>query len=171
MYFVPPKSGDELFYLRTLLAVVKGSTSFEDLRRLNGITYPTFYEACLARGLLEDNGEWRQCLLEASFMQTGEQLRHLFALLLLSCSPTRPEELWNEFRQHICGDLRARLRSSGWQTAQDDDIFDYGLWLLNRILLRHGKDLGSVLMSLPNRNWSGQAGNTLIGEQLNYIRS
>ena len=101
MYFVPPKSGDELFYLRTLLAVVKGPTSFEDLRRFNGITYLTFYEACLARGLLEDNGEWRQCLLEASFMQTGEQLRHLFTLLLLSCSPTQPAELWNEFHQHI----------------------------------------------------------------------
>ena len=170
MYFVPPKSGDELFYLRTLLAVVKGPTSFEDLRRFGGVTYLTFYEACLARGLLEDNGEWRQCLLEASFMQTGEQLRHLFALLLISCSPTRPAELWNEFRQHICDDLHAHLRSSGWGNPQDDDIFDYGLWLLNRILLRHGKDLGSILMPLPNRDWSGQAGNTLIGEQLNYNR-
>ena len=31
MYFVPPKSGDELFYLRTLPTVNKGPTSFEDL--------------------------------------------------------------------------------------------------------------------------------------------
>jgi len=170
MYFVPPKSGDELFYLRTLLTVAKGPASFEDLRRFDGITHTTFYEACLARGLLEDDGEWRQCLLEASYMQTGEQLRQLFALLLLSCTPTRPTELWNDFRQHICDDLRAHLGSSGWQMPQDEDIFDYGLWLLNAILLKHGKNLTSVQMPLPDRDWSAQAGNALIGEQMNYDR-
>ena len=31
MYFVPPNANDERFYLRTLLTVVKGPTSFEDL--------------------------------------------------------------------------------------------------------------------------------------------
>ena len=170
MYFVPPKSGDELFYLRTLLTVAKGPTSFEDLRRFNGITHPTFYEACLARGLLEDDGEWRQCLLEASHMQSGEQLRHLFALLLLSCTPTQPVQLWNNFRSHICDDIRAHLRSSGWENPQDEDVYDYGLWLLNAILLKHGKDLSCVQMPLPDRDWSGQAGNGLIGEQLNYDR-
>ena len=144
--------------------------SFEDLRQFNGTTYPTFFKACLAMGLLEDDGEWRQCLLEASHMQTGEQLRQLFALLLLSCTPTEPALLWNDFRQHICDDLRAHLRSSGWQIPQDEDIFDYGLWLLNTILLKHGKDLTSVKMPLPNSDWSGQAGNSLIGEQLNYDR-
>src|SRR5882762_6531572 len=131
MYFIPLKSDDELFYLRTLLTVVKGPTSFEGVRQFNSTTHPTFYEACLARGLLEDDGEWRQCLLKASYMQTGERLRHLFALLLLSCTPTRLEQLWNDFREHICDDLRAHLRSSGWQIPQDEDIFDYGLWLLN----------------------------------------
>lgn len=105
MYFVPPSTQDEHFYLRTLLTVVKGPTSFESLRTFYGIAYPTFREACLARGLLEDDGEWRQCLMEASFMQTGERLRDLFATLLLFCCPTKPEQLWNEFREHICDDL------------------------------------------------------------------
>ncbi|KAF9642800.1 hypothetical protein BDM02DRAFT_3105214 [Thelephora ganbajun] len=36
------------------------------------------------------------------------------------------------------------------------------------ILLRHGKDLASVQLPLPTHNWSGQARNALIGEQLNY---
>ena len=52
-----------------------------------------------------------------------------------------------------------------------NDIFDYGHWLLNRILLRHRKDLWSVLMPLPNRDWSSQAGNSLISKQLNYERA
>ena len=44
-----------------------------------GSTYEHFQDACLARGLLEDNGEWRQCLEEAATMQVGNRLRHLFA--------------------------------------------------------------------------------------------
>jgi hypothetical protein len=113
MYFVPPSTTDERFYLRTLLTAVKGPTSFESLRTFGSVTYPTFHEACLARGLLEDDGEWRQCLLEASFMQTGARLRDLFATLLLFCCPTKPEQLWNEFRGHICDDLGYRLQCSG----------------------------------------------------------
>lgn len=59
MYFIKPTAGEQ-FYLRTLLTVVKGPTSFDDLRRIPGQQQllPTFYAACLARGLLEDDGEW-----------------------------------------------------------------------------------------------------------------
>jgi hypothetical protein len=70
MYFVPPTAG-ERFYLRTLLTVVCGPRSFDDLRSFEGILYPTFKDACNARGLLEDDGEWRLCLADASQLQTG----------------------------------------------------------------------------------------------------
>lgn len=73
MYFVAPSMG-ERFYLRLLLTIVKGPTSFEDLRTFNGALLPTFRAACLARGLLEDDAEWRQCLMEATMMQTGSCL-------------------------------------------------------------------------------------------------
>ena len=61
----------ECFYLCTLLTVVRGSTSFKDLKSFQGVEYPTFKEACLACGLLEDDQEWRLCLQEASAIQTG----------------------------------------------------------------------------------------------------
>ena len=70
MVYVPPNGG-ERFYLCTLLTVVKGPTSFAHLCTVNGTLYPTFRETCLARGLLEDDGEWRQCLQEAAMLQTG----------------------------------------------------------------------------------------------------
>ena len=59
MYYAHPGSG-ERFYLRTLLANVKGARSFEDLRSVDGdVPLPTFHQACLTRGLLEDDNEWR----------------------------------------------------------------------------------------------------------------
>lgn len=172
MYFVPPSASDERFYLRTLLTVVKGPTSFENLRTFGGLLHPTFREACLARGLLEDDGEWRQCLLEASAMQTGEQLRNLFVTLLLFCSPAKPERLWNEFREHICDDLGYRLRCGGRQDPQEDEIFDYGLWLIEQRLMKtQRKQLKDFPdMPIPEFDWEGVAENTLIGEQLSYDR-
>jgi hypothetical protein len=172
MYFIPPSVNDERFYLRTLLAVVKGPKSYEDLRTFNGITHPTFREVCLTMGLLQDDGEWKQCLLEASSMQTGSQLRHLFATLLLFCCPIKPEQLWNTFRHHICDDLRYRLQCTGRQDPQEDEVFDFGLWLLEQILVKTSrkylKDFPD--MPLPERAWDNEDENPLIGEQLNYNR-
>lgn len=48
----------EQFYMRRLLNVVRGATCFEDVRSFNGITYLTFKEACVARGMLADDSEY-----------------------------------------------------------------------------------------------------------------
>lgn len=90
MYAAAPASG-ERFYLRLLLTVVRGATGFESLRTVDGVVHPTFRQACLARGLLEDDGEWRLCLAEAADLQTGWTLRQLFTSILLHCQPTHPE--------------------------------------------------------------------------------
>ena len=91
--YVGPTAGEK-FYLRTLLMVVKGPKSFDDLKTVNGICYPTFQEACLRRGLLENDGEWQICLEDAATVQTGSQLCHLFATLLLFCNLAQPQQLW-----------------------------------------------------------------------------
>ncbi|PIA65621.1 hypothetical protein AQUCO_00100850v1 [Aquilegia coerulea] len=57
MYFANPNSG-ERFYLRLLLTVLKGPTSWADLKAFENVRYNTFKEACIARGLLEDDKEW-----------------------------------------------------------------------------------------------------------------
>ena len=105
MYYIPPKAG-EIFYLRTLLTVVCGPTSFEDLKTFEGILYSTFKVACLARGLLEDDAEWKLCLEEATVIQSGFQLRQLFVTILKECHPANPEALWHQFKYHICDNLK-----------------------------------------------------------------
>ena len=163
MCFVPPTAG-ECFYLRTLLTVVCGPKSFDDLRTFEGILYPTFKDACNARGLLDDDGEWRLCLVDASQFQTETRLRHLFTSILLFCQVSCPEALWSEFREHICDDLRIRINN-----PTNDQVFDYGLFLINQILSDSGYDLRNFPhMPLPVENWSTVTGNLFIADQLSY---
>lgn len=38
--------------------VVKGPTSFEGIKTVQGVTYDTFQAACKAMGLLDDDSHW-----------------------------------------------------------------------------------------------------------------
>ncbi len=66
MYYAHPTSGERC-YLWMLLNYVKGATSYEHLRTVNGIKHDTFKDACIAMGLLTDDNEWHEALEEASF--------------------------------------------------------------------------------------------------------
>ena len=152
MYFISPRQG-ELFYLHTLLAVVRGPTSFHNLRSFNDVEYPSFRESCVARGLLEDDGEWRQCLQEGSVMHTSSQLHQLFITILLFGNPSCTLVLWEEFHEHICDDLVYRLRRMGINEPLQDDVYDYGLHLLNQILHQSGHSLDDFALPMPRNQW------------------
>ncbi|KAI5409398.1 hypothetical protein KIW84_054999 [Lathyrus oleraceus] len=54
LIWVPPTTG-ELLYLRMMLTVVKGTTTYEDIRKVGGTRYIRFRDACFAIGFLEDD--------------------------------------------------------------------------------------------------------------------
>ncbi len=95
MYFVQPSKG-ECYYLRVLLTHVIGATCFEDLRTthrphtLTIVVHPTIRAACLARGLLQDDAKWDQCLLEAAGVQLPRSLQQLFDSLLIFNNVNNP---------------------------------------------------------------------------------
>ena len=170
MWFVSPSQG-ERFYLRMLLTVITGATLFPDLRTVNGIQHPTFKQACITLGLLQDDQEWIQCLTEASQMQVSSSLISLFALILLHCNPTSPEILWQQFRHHICDDLRVRLQSIYPNTTfENDDIYMYGLHLINKILIKSNRLLSHwPEMPAITGNWHiNVSGNRLLNEHRDY---
>ena len=74
IYTISPKQGD-CFYLRLLLLSIRGPTSFQMLRTVNGTTHESYRDACLALGLLEDDNIHRQTLQEDFF-------RILYTLLI-----------------------------------------------------------------------------------------
>ena len=100
LYFVSSLAGEK-FYLRILLHHVKGATSFESLKSINGEICETFKQACFKRGLLKDDQEWRDSLAEAASYKTGDQLLNLFSQILIFCDPKNPLEVWEEFKDQF----------------------------------------------------------------------
>jgi len=174
MYYAHPSAG-ERFYLRLLLTVVKGATSYEELRSFEDHLYPSFREACIARGLLEDDNEWHQCLQEAKHMAIGCQMRHLFVTILIDCSPSNPRALWDTFWQDICDDLKHQLQTRVFQNRNveptEDEIQDFGLYLIDQLLRQSGRRLQDW-DSMPQvaGNWRDilHDPNPLITEQRQY---
>ncbi|XP_019160783.1 PREDICTED: uncharacterized protein LOC109157339 [Ipomoea nil] len=83
IFYVPPATG-EIFYLRCLLNKIRGPTSYEDIRTVNGVHYNSFRDACYARGLVDDDNEYVDAIYEASHWASADQLRRLFVTLLMS---------------------------------------------------------------------------------------
>lgn len=152
--------------MRLLLTVVKGTKSFECLRTVNNVLYDSFKLACVARGLLEDDDEWIQCLQEAAVMNTGYQLRRLFCVILTQCFPLRPFALWKQFSVHICDDLAHKIRALFLiPSPTEAQVEDYGMYLLNELLQESGKSLLDFPpMPQSTGNWSEISGNRLILE-------
>ena len=84
----------ERFCLRLLLINVKGATSYEHLRTVNGTVYPTFKDAAIAMNLLESDRTWEATLQEAAAFQMPFKLRQLFVDICLYCNPTNALHLF-----------------------------------------------------------------------------
>ncbi|XP_043481809.1 uncharacterized protein LOC122510914 [Leptopilina heterotoma] len=103
MYSVNPRQL-ELFHLRLLLLTVKGVTSFQSLRTVNGVIHESFTSACLALGLIEDDSEWIRTMEEATLWMMPRSLRQLFVRILIHCHPVHPEKLWEQFKGQMSED-------------------------------------------------------------------
>lgn len=102
MSFVPPGTG-ELYYLRMLLNVQRGCTKYEDLRSVNNNVHDTFRGACEALGLLKDDREFIDGILDVATLAGGAYTRALFVSFLLPNSMCNPLHVWNE-TWHVLAD-------------------------------------------------------------------
>lgn len=107
--YVPP-SYVQAYYLRVLLNIVKGPRSFEEIRTVKGIVYPSFKDACYALGLLDDDKEYIEAIKEASLWGSGKFLRRLFAVMLLSNSVAMPINAWEATWNILTEDILIRRK-------------------------------------------------------------
>src|SRR6266404_186352 len=154
LVYIPPNAGEK-FYACLVLSNTKDLRSFNDLQRANGVLYPSIREACLARGLLQDDQEWKLTLDEAVPVQTGTILRHTFLIILQDCFPSNPLELWEQYKPFLCDDLHRQLT---WHRIQDittEKVHDYGLYLIAYMLVQENNiSMNHVGMPAPVHDWN-----------------
>lgn len=168
MYHCNPHQG-ERYYLRLLLTVVRGSRSFEDVRTVDEQVHSTFKAACLARRLLDDDGEWISCFTEAVQFSSGKALRSLFVTACTHEGIVDAPALWNRFRADICDDLPRRMVDFPAVPADfDEPHADYGLYLIAQELQNYGKTLADFELPLSTLLWVTDDTSLLIVAELDY---
>ncbi|KAJ1272622.1 hypothetical protein BS78_06G217300 [Paspalum vaginatum] len=149
--YVHPTTG-ETFYLRMLLMVVRGARSYKEVRTYNGKIYPTFRDACQARGLIGDDTEWSSLFDEAVVWASAYQLRNLFMTMLVYCN---------------VGNVRAlpcyRVSESALQSALMKD--------LDQMFSNNGLSIASYNLPVPDLPRSDASVNRLILDELSYDRT
>jgi hypothetical protein len=166
VYTVHPNNF-ECFFLRLLLHTVRGPTSFEALRTVNGRVCSTFREACQVRGLLEDDAQWDATMSEAAVAQSPARLRNLLVILLITCGPSNPGQLWESYKESLTEDilLQARRRNVGMTLDYTPDMFNQTLIILeDKALEMAGKDLKQLGLPTPQRNLGDRLSREMLRE-------
>jgi hypothetical protein len=167
---VNPSQG-ELYYLRMLLHIVKGSKSFSEIRTVAGHEYPTFRAACDALGLLGDDQEWSNAINDAAQWALPYQLRQLFVTILLFCEVTNPKRLYDDHASKMSEDITHRAnRNTSTRNISSTDNFIQSLLLLelDKLLRDAGYSLSHFNLPVPEGIGSVYVENRLILDELNY---
>ena len=126
MYFVSPQD-TERFALRLLLLYGKGFTSFEDVRTIDGVLYPSSVGAARAAGYLKDDGYFRSAMQEAVALRMPKQLRSFFVSLIVfaDMKPPLRVQLWSEFKEDFVEDyLHSGLSRQAAESVAYHDIVE-----------------------------------------------
>ena len=152
VYTVNPIHFD-CFCLRLLLHHVRGPTSFQDLKTVNGQLCETFQEACVRHGLVEDDAHWSSTLDDAATFVSPHRMRNLFAIMLVLCGIGQPLKLWDSYKEHLSEDVlhQARKAHRSQEVEFNDDIFNEALWRLQeQVLHLGGKELTTYGLPQPS---------------------
>ncbi|XP_036320445.1 uncharacterized protein LOC118734957 [Rhagoletis pomonella] len=142
------------FYLRLLLINVRGPISFQDLREVNGQLCATYRQACQELNLLEKDAHWDTSLADASNTARPQQMRTLFAVILTTCFPSNPKELWENYKDYMSEDILHRLRAANQNLDIQftPNVYNEALILIEDISLAiANKALVLLEMPAPNR--------------------
>ncbi|KAK1650868.1 hypothetical protein QYE76_068673 [Lolium multiflorum] len=170
IYYVQPNVG-ELYYLRMLLMIVKGATSYEDLKTYQGTTYLFFKEACAARGLLGDDTEWYHAFDEAVLWGFGARLRQLFVTMLLYCGVKNEKTFFERYWVDLADDLQYGIRLARQDPKYEvpiGQLRDMLLSELESVFLKNGARIADFNLP-PRTTYEGVFhGNRLMQEEMAY---
>ncbi|XP_076301721.1 uncharacterized protein LOC143219730 [Lasioglossum baleicum] len=169
VYTIHPNN-TECYHLRLLLHEVRGPTSFEYLKTVNGILHPTFQSACKAIGLLEDDKHWDTTLEEAALCDSPLKLRELFTIMLVFCQLSDPLSLWEKYKESLSEDIKRQLERELQDNAQllIDEVYNRCLMLIeDAVLTQAGQNLTHYGLPQPKRS-AATFGNLEYLREINY---
>ena len=168
--YINPSCG-ELYYLRMLLNVAKGATSYEDLRTIGGVVCPTFKDACQAMGLLGDDSEWHEALREAAMWGSSAQMRQLLVTIVLFCSVCDASSLFHDFYQFFTDDILYNIRKMVQRPSYkvpEDHLKNYVLLELDSLFVKNGGLMKDYGLPEPDRSIRNKIKNRLLADELAY---
>ncbi|KAK9714758.1 hypothetical protein RND81_06G117800 [Saponaria officinalis] len=170
---VPPTCG-ELYFIRIMLNHIKCPKCFEDIRTVNGVVYPTYREACYAIGIIGDDKEYIDAIVEASFWGSGYYLRNLFSILLLSGTLSMPSIVWDKSWHLLSDDILHKQRyifQNQDLQLTNEVLKNYALMDIETSLQINGSSLNRYEgMPLPDTTTTLHHLNTLVMDELAYDR-
>ncbi|KAK9050036.1 hypothetical protein SSX86_030995 [Deinandra increscens subsp. villosa] len=171
IHSVSPALG-EAYFLRVLLNKVKGPTSFEDIRTVNGHQHASFRDACYALGLLDDDNEYIEAIKEASHHGTGHFLRNLFATMLVCSALSRPDHVWHQSWKTLSDGIvyqRQHNPNTEGSSINDDELKNLTLLEIEKILVLNNSSLNNFdSMPYPQCGDLLLSENALINEERSY---
>ncbi|CAA7032660.1 unnamed protein product [Microthlaspi erraticum] len=168
-----PRKVEDAYYLRVLLGVVQGPESFNDIKTYNGVLYPSYKDACYARGLLENDQEYVDDIVRRSFTCTPADLRQLFVIMLSSDSLTSPEVVWNSTWEMLSADIEFNRRRHLNRPAlilSDEDKRELALQEIVKIIKRNGGDFKRFTTMPKPKGMNQDTDNVLVVDETSYNR-
>ncbi|CAI9721407.1 Hypothetical predicted protein [Octopus vulgaris] len=168
-YTVHPLNS-EYFHLLLLLHILKGPTSFDDLRTMKGRLCSTFKDACSKRGLLDTDDQYDNALEEASLCHSLHKLQHLFAIMLVFCNLTDVHSLRNKYKDSMFHDilLQTHQITGNVDSSTTPAIYNRGLLRLEDLVMATGgQKLGAYSLNTLDRK-EDACPNHLILREISY---
>jgi hypothetical protein len=148
----------ERYCLRMLLHNVRGATSFESLRTVEGVIHSTFKDAAIALGLMADDTEWDSALEEASSFYSAPQIRSLFAIIIEFEVVVQPMALWEKHKAAMSDDIVRKYEREQGVTLEAAAADNLCLIELHHLLSHLDKDLDYYGLPLADFSRAGNAG-------------
>ncbi|XP_073030747.1 uncharacterized protein [Primulina eburnea] len=153
---------------------LRGATCYDDISIFNGVQCHSFRDACYALGLLNDDKEYIDGIVEASHWTSTQSLRVLFATLSSSDSTRQLEVVWESCWTYLSDDILYKQRNLLHHQElelNEDKIKSHGLVEIEKLLRSYGKSLrGFQSMPFPSDEYFQSSRNSLIHDEMWFDR-